>query len=400
MTSLMSCASVTEEAFDELAIVAELHGSLIIDSLAQNMTEDDGLFKSTHRPPQTSKQERGALRLDTQMDPPVAIARCGPSPTLTSESDRDEHRTRRAIRSATSLPSFHLPHRARRSWYRDRGPETPDLTSTSRSSLTSNCSAISRNSGLYTPPHSPPGASFVHAEISTPNSHHHLSAISELQNAESLSPFHHLFLHPLEVESMQPVMKSAERSGTSSVVVRGESGGQEYQQLQQQQAYHNIIAPRAGPGGVADDGHVLHHHAETDSPTNTLLASALTRSSPAFAVAARSDVTFTQVPTIVPASASASPSPTNGHRDGHRDRTSRTWSFGSGKSSLRWSVASSLSAAAGGGSSKEEKRRKKEEARARKKERLAEELKKRSEAQAGSRAWEEDIAVYGGLASM
>jgi hypothetical protein len=395
VTSLMSCASVTEEAFDELAIVAELHGSLIIDPLAQNVTEDDGLFKSTHRPPQTSNQERGVLRLDTQMDPPVAIARCGPSPTLTSESDRDEHRTRRAIRSATSLPSFHLPHRARRSWYRDRGPETPDLTSTSRSSLTSNCSAISRNSGLYTPPHSPPGSSFVHAEISTPSSHHHLSAISELQNAESLNPFHHLFLHPLEVESTQTVTKSAERSRMSSVVVRGESGGQAHRQLQQQ-AYHNIIAPRAGPGGVADDGHVVHHHAETDSPTNTLLASALTRTSPASAVAARSDVTFTQVPTIVPASASASPSPTNGHRD--RDRSSRTWSFGSGKPSLRWSVASSLSAA--GGSSKEEKRRKKEEARARKKERLAEELKNRSEAQAGSRAWEEDIAVYGGLASM
>jgi hypothetical protein len=51
---------------------------------------------------------------------------------------------------------------------------------------------------------------------------------------------------------------------------------------------------------------------------------------------------------------------------------------------------------------KEEKRRKKEEARARKEQQLAQELKKRGEAQKadGLWAWEEDIAVYGGLASM
>jgi hypothetical protein len=48
---------------------------------------------------------------------------------------------------------------------------------------------------------------------------------------------------------------------------------------------------------------------------------------------------------------------------------------------------------------KEEKRRKKEEARARK-ERLAQEHKKRGEEQIESWAWEEDIAVYGNLASM
>ena len=380
----MSCASVTEEAFDELAIVAELHAPLIIDPIEQkNVAEDDGLFKSTHRPPQTSKLEHGALRVDTQIDPPVATAWSGPSPTLTSESDRDESRNRKAIRSATSLPSFHLPNRARASWYRDRWPETPDLTSTSRSSLTSNCSAISRNSGLYTPPHSPPGSSFVHAEISTSSSHH-LSAISELELQNAENPFQ-LFLHPLEVDSAQTITKSAERSGSSSVVVRGESGGQE----QQYQQRH--IAPRAGPGGVVD-GHVVHHRSEMGSSTSTFFPSVLNRSSSASAVAtgaATSDVSFTQLPTIVPASAS---------RPSRERERSRTWSFGSGRSSLRWSVAST------GGSRKaekeEEKRRKKEEARARKKERLAEDLRKRSEAQIESRAWEEDIAVYGGLASM
>ena len=377
----MSCASVTEEAFDELAIVAELHAPLIIDPLEQNVTEDDGLFKSTHCPPQTSKPERGALRVDTQIDPPIAIARSGPSPTLTSESDRDESRNRKAIRSAASLPSFHLPNRARASWYRDRGPETPDLTSTSRSSLTSSCSAISRNSGLYTPPHSPPVSSFVHPEILTPNSHHHLSAISELELQNAENSFHHLFLHPLEVDSTQTIMKSAERSGSSSVVVRGESGGQERQYQRQ-----HFVAPHAGPGGVVD-GHVVHHRAETDR----LLSSVLNRSPSASAVAtaaASSDASFTQLPTILPASVSRP----------NKERSSRTWSFGSGRSSMRWSVASTGSSRKA--EKEEEKRRKKEEARARKKGRLAEDLKKRSEAQIESRAWEEDIVVYGGLASM
>lgn len=383
MTSLMSCASVTEEAFDELAIIAELHAPLIIDPIEQNVTEDDGLFKATHRPPQTSKLEHGALRVDTQINPPAAIAWSGPSPTLTSESDRDESRNRKAIRSATSLPSFHLPNRARASWYRDRWPETPDLTSTSRSSLTSCSSAISRNSGLYTPPHSPPGLSFVHAEISIPSSHH-LSAISELELQNAENSFPHLFLHPLEVDSTQTITKSAERSGSSSVIARGESGGQEQRYREQ-----HIIAPRAGPGGVVD-GHVVHHRSETGSSTSTFLSLALNRSSSASAVAtgaAPSDVSF--IPTIVPASAS---------RLSRERERSRTWSFGSGRSSLRWSVASTGSPRKA--EKEEEKRRKKEEALARKKERLAEDLKKRSEAQIESRAWEEDIAVYGGLASM
>jgi hypothetical protein len=215
----------------------------------------------------------------------------------------------------------------------------------------------------------------------TPSSHHHLSAISELELQNAENSFHHLFLHPLEVESTQTIMKSAERPGSSSGVVRGESGGQERQYQQQ-----HIVAPHAGPGGVVD-GHVVHHRSETDR----LLSSVLNRSPSASAVAtaaASSDVSFTQLPTIVPASVSRP----------NRERSSRTWSFGSGRSSLRWSVAST-------GSSRkvekeEEKRRKKEEARARKKERLAEDLKKRSEAQIESRAWEEDIAAYGRLASM
>ena len=38
----MSSASVIDEAFDEFAIVAELHAPLIIDPLEQDVTEDAG----------------------------------------------------------------------------------------------------------------------------------------------------------------------------------------------------------------------------------------------------------------------------------------------------------------------------------------------------------------------
>ena len=374
---------MTEEAFDELAIIAELHAPLIINPLEQNVTEDDGLSKSTHRFPQASKPEYRSLRVDTQIGPSIPVALRGPSPTLTSESDRDETRSRRAIRPVSSLPSFHLPHRARRSSYRDRGTETPDLTSTSRSSLTSCSSAISRNSGLYTPPHSPRVSSFVHAEIL--NSSSHLSAISELQNTEN--HFDHSFLHPLEVHSTEMILKT-ERSGSSSPSIRrSKSGGQGGVN----------IAPRAVPGPGRGGGQHINaqvRHSETDS--DSLLSAALPRSSSA--AAASSDVTFTQFPTTASASMQQSPSPSPQPQPG--SRTSRAWSFGSkssSSSSLRWGIVSSgLSLSK---EEKEEKRRKKEEARARK-ERLAQELKKRGEAQIQSWAWEEDIAHYGNLASM
>jgi len=54
--------------------------------------------------------------------------------------------------------------------YRDRDTETPDLTSTSRSSLTSGSSSHQPNSSLYTQPHSPSTTSFVQTEISNPQS--------------------------------------------------------------------------------------------------------------------------------------------------------------------------------------------------------------------------------------
>lgn len=374
----MSRASVKHEVSDELAMVAKLHAPLIIDPLEQNVAGDDGQSKSTHRPPQTPNPERGTLRVDTQLGASIAVARGGPSPTLTSESDRDDTRSRRAVRPVASLPSFHLPHRARPSWYRDRGTETPDLTSTSRSSLTS---SISRNSGLYTPPHSPPVSSFIHAEILNPSSH--LSAISELQNTTTTSgnPFHHSFQHPLEVKGSQTIRKT-ERSRSPSVMRSESGGGQEH-------------PARAVPGG-----HV-HRSGTADSSTSTVtnLLSAMPRSSSG--AASSSNVTFTQFPKKVSAylpdqsqSPSPSPSPTPSSL---ASRTNRSWSFG-GKSSSRWSVVTP----GFGKVEKEEKRRKKEEARARKEQQLAQELKKRGEAQKadGLWAWEEDIAVYGGLASM
>ena len=345
----MSSESVIDEASDELAIVAELHAPLIIDLVGQDVIEDAGLFKPTHPPRQTSRPERGNLCVDTRIRRSVALARSGPSPTLTSESDMDETGSKRAIRATASLPSFHLPNRARHS-YRDRDTETPDLTSTSRSSLTSSSSAISRNSSLYTPPHSPSIASFIQTEVSNPPSSHHLSAINELQNAENHLHHHHLFLHPMELKSTQTITKT-ERSGSTSIV-RGESG--EFGQEQHHPFDIDDITPHAVPGRL--DAHV--YHSETDKRTSTVtnLPSAFSRSSAASAAAA-SDVTFTQFPTIqsgvvLPLLMLPGTSGTG--------RLSRSWSFG-GKSSSR---SGGASAALSKLEKREEKRRKKNEARA------------------------------------
>ncbi len=363
---------MTDEASDEWAIIAELHAPLIIDPVGQDVIEDASLSKPTHSPSQTSRLERGNLCVDTRLRRSTALARSGPSPTLTSESDMDETGSKRAIRPTASLPSFHLPNRARHS-YRDRDTETPDLTSTSRSSLTSSSSAISRNSSLYTPPHSPSIASFIETEISNPPSSHHLSSINDLQNTENHLHHHHLFLHPMEVKSTQTITKT-ERSGSTSIV-RGESGefGQEQHPLDINNITQHVI-----PGRL--DTRV--HHSEKDSRTSTVtnLSSAFTRSSTAGAAA--SDVTFTQFPTIqsgvvLPLLMLPGTSGTG--------RTSRSWSFKS-KSSSR---SDGESAALDKMEKKEEKRRKKEEARAHR-ERLAQEK---------MIAWKEDIPVYGSRAS-
>jgi hypothetical protein len=368
---------VIDGAFDEFAIVAELHAPLIIDPLEQDVTEDAGLSKPTLPPPQTSRPERGDLRVDTRLRPSIALACRGPSPTLTSESDRDETRSKSVIRSAASLSSFHLPNRARHS-YRDWDTGTPDLTSASRSSLTSSSSAISRYSGLYTPPHSPSITSFIQTEILNPPGSHHLSAINELQNTEN--PFHdpsHLFLHSMEVKSTQTITKTTktERSGSTSMM-RNESGG-----LGQEEQEHNI-ASHGIPGRSRLDAHVYHSETNSRSSTVTNLPSAFPRSSPAVPAAA-SNVSFTQFPTVQSVVSLPSLLP------GSAVRVSRSWSFGSKISSR----SRGASVAFDKEDKKEEKRKKKEEARARK-ERLAQERVK------GYRAWEEDIAVYGSLASM
>jgi hypothetical protein len=374
----LSNGSVIDEASDELAIVAKLHAPLIIDPVGEDVIEDAGLSKPTHSHHQTSRLERGNLCVDTRLRRSIALTRNGPSPTLTSESDMDETGSKRAIRPTISLPSFHLPNRARYS-YRDS--ETPDLTSASRSSLTSSSSAISRNSILYTPPHSPSIASFIQTEISNPPSSHHLSAINELQNTENHLHHHNLFLHPMEVKSTQTITKT-ERSGSTSIV-RGESG-----EFGREQHHPFDINNNNTPHGIPSrlDAHVYHSGTDSRTSTVTNLPSAFTRSSAA-AAAASSDVTFTQFPkdqsgVILPLL--MLPSITGA------GKISRSWSFRSKSSSSSASRSAGASGDLGKMDKKAEKRKKKEEARVRR-ERHAQERRV---------AWDEDVAVYGNLATM
>lgn len=377
----MGAARLMNDASDELEIITELHSPIAVDPSESGLAED-GLSRPTHSDADShtsSKllERRNNLRVETQLGhvrvrPPAIIENSDrpSSSSTTSEVDADETRSRRLIRSVISLPSFHLPNRARPNSYRDRHGDTPPLTSASLSSLTGSGSPISSSSGLYTPPHSPPAAAFVHTEITSPSSH--LPAIIELPNTEDR--VQRLFLQPKEVKSTQTLTRTERPKPSSS----SESDGQ---------------------------GQPRHHmyRSNTASSTGTVTGLPFPSPPPTSDPVPPRTQQRQQQQLLTPLT--RSPSPTS--LVSLTNTSGRGWPFGGGRNKSR-GVAGSLS--------KEEKaemkKRKKAEARAHK-EQLALELKRYSAADEASvssgrsnerilnaRAWEEDIAVYGSLASM
>jgi hypothetical protein len=418
--SLMSAAGVTDEASEEVEIIAKLHSLIVVDpsepeeELSRPTHGDANPLHSSPASPPISQPERRNLRVDTRLShvlcpPPQVVVESGNrlSTTTTasasaSEPDVEETGTRRAIRSMTSLPSFHLPHRTRSISYREVISDTPSLTSASVSSLTSGSSPMSLNSGLCTPPHSPSGHALVHTELTTPSTSH-LSPISELQSTED--HIERLFPQPKEGNSTQTVT----RPGSSSAV-RGssESDGQGQGQGQA------IVAPLDVPGAP----HVVYTHMyHSDSPTSTVIGLGLQSSS------STPMSTSKQLPTPPSVSPSPPPPPPSSSLLSLPSTTGRAWPFGasihnraSARTNAVLSRGNSNSGKADKAEKAEEKKRKKAEARAQN-EKLALELKRKQKAGAdqasvyssGSsermlstspRAWEEDIAIYGSLASM
>src|SRR6267142_4112261 len=412
--SLMSAAGVTDGASGEVETIAKLHSLIIVDPSEPEEEPSQpthGDANPFHSSPPISKPERRNLRVDTRLSHVL----CPPSPVVVesgnrlstttttsasaSEPDVEETVTKRAIRSTTSLPSFHLPHRTRSISYREMSSDTQSLTSASLSSLTSGNSPMSLNSGLCTPPHSPSGYALVHTEITTPPSSH-LSPISELRRTEDR--IERLFLQTKEGNSTQTVMRTrTERPGSSSAE-RGESDGQG-----QGQAIGPLDVPSAAPHAAYTH---VHH---SNSPTSTVIGLVLHHSSPT------PMSTNKQLPT--PPSVSPSPPPPSPLLSLPRS-TGRAWPFGVGihnRASARTNAVlsqrnSSSSSKADKAEKAAAKKRKKAEARAQN-EKLALELKKKQKARAdetsvcssGSgerimspRSWEEDIAIYGSLASM
>ncbi|KAI0004560.1 hypothetical protein BJV74DRAFT_383009 [Russula compacta] len=364
----MSSAGVMDDASEELGIVAELHGPIVIDSPEPNPMEDgDGLSQPTHSDSSPrhyrNAAKRSSLRVDTQIGHvlmPVMASRLSSTPT----SESDETRSRRLLRPVTSLPSFHLPRRTSFGSYRDRGAETPPLTPASRSSFTSS-PTISPYFGLYTPPHSPPTHPFVQTETATSGSH--LPVIDELQNTED--HLHYLSLHPMEVKSSQVLTRTERRRPSSIESI--ESDGQE----QPGQAITTMSSSTV-PGALD----VFTYHSEDDARAD-MMTGLLPASPPSSAGATH--VSFASTPTpplsASPDSALLSSAPRPGSGSGSSG--GRTWSFG-GKSR-----AGSLSRA-----ERTEKRRKKDSVR--------EHPAGNNERTTKPHAWEEDIAVYGGLASI
>ena len=237
-----------DESSDEREIITELHSPITIDPPELGMEEDEPSH-STHSDadphPSSKLERRNNLRVDTQLGHVLFRSQAiienrdrDSSSSTTSEVDADETwRRRKPIRSAISLPSFHLPNRARPSSYQNRRGDTPPLTSASLGSPTGSSSPISQSSGLCTPPHSPPAAALVHTETTILSSH--LPAISEVPSTEDHVQC--LFLQPKEVKSTQTLTRTA-RPGPSS---SSESDDQE-QPGQKTHVYHSSTDSTTG----------------------------------------------------------------------------------------------------------------------------------------------------------
>ncbi|KAI9465536.1 hypothetical protein BJY52DRAFT_1244565 [Lactarius psammicola] len=371
---------------EELAFVAESHAPIISTPITD--VADNGEYDPhpIHHPSILKVPERSTLRMNKRnshvlsLPPPPNVASSSRlSPTPTSESDGDGKQSGRVVRPVTSLPSFHHPQRTRASTYRDRGAETPPLTSPSHSSLNSN-SAISQTSALYTPPHSPPAHSFVFTDSTTPSSH--LSVISEVNTPED--QLHRLSLHSALAKSAQtlqpPPRLDRPRSSSSAPA---ENEGQVI-----------TITPRSAPRRLDLDAYVYpsETHSPTGTVTNVILNANTVSTTPDFLTPTTATMPVTP----------ASPS-----------QSSFTTSSSSGGGGIGWPFGNKSKTSL---ACPEEKKRKKEESRMRK-EQLAVELRRRTEARRAKAdnaslytarssertrkyTWEEDTAMYGSLALM
>ncbi|KAH9080588.1 hypothetical protein EDB83DRAFT_2340255, partial [Lactarius deliciosus] len=348
---------------EELAFVAESHAPIIRTPTTDSDENDPHPIQYPKVP------ERSPLRVNKRSShvlslppPPTATgSNSRLSPTPTSESDGDGKHSGKVVRPVASLPSFHHPHRTRASTYRDRGAETPPLTSPSHSSLNSN-SAISQTSALYTPPHSPPAHSFVFTDPTYPGSH--LSVISEVNIPED--PLHRLSLNPGSAKGahgLVPTMDRPKSSPSPSAPVESE-----------------MITPRSVPRGL--DPHV-YHLSEAHSPTATVTDVLI--NVPDFPTPTTAMGLYPPPP----------PTPASPSQSSFTTSSSSAGGGGGGSGGIGWPFGNksrtSLAAPPSTKAQKvEEKKRKKEEARVRK-EQLAVELRRRTEAR---RAKADNASMY------
>jgi hypothetical protein len=394
---------------EELAFVAESHAPIINTPTMDVMDNGDFDPYTVHLP---KVPARSKLRVNIHSSPPIPIppppnVTSGNrlSPISTSESDGDGTQNSKV----TSLSSFHLPNRTRTSFYRDRGPETPPLTSPSHSSLNSS-SAISQISALHTPPHSPPAHSFVFTESNTPSSH--LSVISEVNTPEDpVIRLSHRSAPAKSTQTLQPFAWTDRPSSSSSAPAEGEG--------------QVVITPRSMPRRLETHVYLSEAHSPTGTVTNALLnaAAATTTTTTTTTTTSSPSVSDLLTPTTAATMMLCPPStPSSPSRSSFSTQSSGGGgggSSGGGGGVISWPFANAnksrttIVAPLTKTQKAQEKRRKKEEARMRK-ERLALELRRRTEAQrakadnasmytarsAEKHTWEEDIAMFGGLASM
>ena len=399
----MSHVGVMDE---ELAFVAESHAPIMSGTPTLDvMDTSDSDYHPIHQPKIPARSKLRVNILSTPPPPPplppTVTSSIGISPSSTSESDGDGTQSDRV----TSLPSFHLPNRTRASatYYRDRAPETPPLTSPSHSSLNSN-SAISQVSALCTPPHSPPAQSFVFTESTTPNSH--LSVISEGSTVEDPS-VHRISHRSAPSKGTQAFLLPFARTDrpSSSSSAQSENEGQV------------VITPRSVPRRLDAHVYLSETHSPTGTVTNVLLNAAVATTSPSLAdfptpTAAAATAAISLSPPQLP-STPESPSHSSFSTQSSGSPGIISWPFANNNSSNNISNKSKTTIVAPPptkAQKAQEKNRKKEEARARR-DRLARELRSRTDAQraradnasaytsksAEKQPWEGDIAIFGGL---
>ena len=260
-SELAEMGDLLAPALEELELGADMAEHREQDFVPADEQVDPIIDSFVPSPPQQSRRGRGHLHLDTHTMP--LPPRLSPSPLmLSSSSSESDHFDDQSGRNFLSPSSFYSPYNSRpHRPYRDS--DTPSLlSSTSRSSLTSSTTRSTNTSYLSSPPHSPSFAMSHVIDFHSANPHvvspqmtgPNLAVIDELDNdyynnrrtsTSSVESKHQLqFAHPdLDRELDSPVYYVEPTIHHSSAWIHTHTPNIENLRIQSRSPVETITAP-------------------------------------------------------------------------------------------------------------------------------------------------------------